>query len=436
MTSVRGAAGKQNVLIEALYYAGGLKSKLYGHDNRARPSWLPASDRVGLHNDVFPGPGQWVADYSRFEYADGKVSPHHGLTWIGVYTHAVDIYGDRGNFCGVGAWLLEGVVLNHEHVVETLLALTEFLQANLPEDGIAQLPELFDLNCEKALKYLCEECVLGHAQSLAGLPAAGHHSAECSYVVLPQKTLDASELAPVFDVLAVADVPVRTPRVLFIAGEDVKFDAKVRANKRLSGFQSVLGAERANDVLVGNIIGVGFKIQQAVRSVEESLEESNARLRDSEVTAGTLREKLGKAEGEIHSLEVKLKGAIAPSRRQRDPPLSTQSADIEKVLVQVNSISTRLRGVEALLNARQPHNDQQWAEKSQSSVFESLLSLRPQLLVLGGAMALAIALLSFFKPWSSGRAETEAQQSGPVANEAPDAGGAAEVDTDRTPFGD
>src|SRR5688572_2334366 len=101
----RSSDTSNGVLIEALYFAGGIRSTIYGVDTR--PSWLPSIENIGLHNDVYLASGEFAVELTRLAFADAS-KPGSGVTWLGVYATATDISGDRGNYCCVGMWLING----------------------------------------------------------------------------------------------------------------------------------------------------------------------------------------------------------------------------------------------------------------------------------------------------------------------------------------
>lgn len=149
------------VLLEALFFAGGLRTQLHRAD--ARPAWVPAFERVGLHNDVYPAPGQFIADLSRFPRR-----PAHGgaptATWYGIYGHAVDLHGDRGVFCGVGLWVAGSALVDSESIYDMLLSLTDMLQRTRRDDG--RPTAAFDAAAARALGFVHPSGVLRYAGSI------------------------------------------------------------------------------------------------------------------------------------------------------------------------------------------------------------------------------------------------------------------------------
>lgn len=105
--------------IECQYFASGLKSKLFGSDKR--PEYLPAYDSVGLHNEVLLRNDDFVVEIVRRNTG-------RNLTWLGIYKAAEDKdYGDRGNYCGVGAWLVDCTPVHISILIESLHKLCEVL---------------------------------------------------------------------------------------------------------------------------------------------------------------------------------------------------------------------------------------------------------------------------------------------------------------------
>jgi hypothetical protein len=105
-----------STLIEFHYYAGGLKTKLFGVDNR--PSWLPSYELVGLHNDVHPDDDDYVIEISRHKRNEKLIS------WLGVYTNRNDsVYGDRSNYAGVGVWIVNSIPTDSYKILDSLKAI-------------------------------------------------------------------------------------------------------------------------------------------------------------------------------------------------------------------------------------------------------------------------------------------------------------------------
>ena len=120
-----------DTFIELHYYSAGLKSKIIGVNER--PEWLPDLDLVGLHNDVFPAQGEYVVELSRHKRADKLI------TWIGVYSYGMDDrYGDRGNYNGVGVWLIDAIPIHTGLIISTLREVCDLLVQQDPVESIQQ----------------------------------------------------------------------------------------------------------------------------------------------------------------------------------------------------------------------------------------------------------------------------------------------------------
>lgn len=108
------------MFLEYYQYSRGLEAHFLGEEGR--PAWLPSSDSVGLHNEVELASGEYVVELARVANAE------HRITWIGCFTHAVDkVHGDRGNYCGVGVWLVDAWPLYATHIVNALFRLCGLL---------------------------------------------------------------------------------------------------------------------------------------------------------------------------------------------------------------------------------------------------------------------------------------------------------------------
>ena len=125
--------GILDAFVEAHYYSNGI---CYQHFPRSvsRPSWAPASDRVGLRNE-FPVVGNACAvEWCRLLTASGD-----RVTWIALYRSAVDaLSGNRENHAGIGVWLRGPVQLSATDLLKSLdVALKETKLADgklSPED--------------------------------------------------------------------------------------------------------------------------------------------------------------------------------------------------------------------------------------------------------------------------------------------------------------
>ena len=133
-----------NAIIEIHYYDGGQKSKLISldsvlHNSDTRHSWLPKQNAIGLHNDINLGKDEFVIELSRHKSQDKLI------TWIGVYSRGEDkIYGDRGNYNGIGVWLINLLPVSVS-LIESLVLFCK----HLTNDG---LDENIDKFCLKFLK--------------------------------------------------------------------------------------------------------------------------------------------------------------------------------------------------------------------------------------------------------------------------------------------
>jgi hypothetical protein len=229
------------VLLEALYFAGGLRSKLYGAS--VRPAWAPEFERVGLQNDVYPAAGQFIADLSRFAHAgpDRRVP----VTWYGVYGHAEDLYGDRGVFCGVGLWVAGTSLVDSEPVFDMLLSLVAMLQRARMDDGRPTAE--FDATATRALRFVAEpQAWIGEPHCGGGRPPRAASGTHPVYVTLETPLVPGMRV-PV-DLTAAADVallaaPATLPeRVLFVPATGVDFDARVAPERVLRGVDRLFDA--------------------------------------------------------------------------------------------------------------------------------------------------------------------------------------------------
>lgn len=115
------------IFVETHFYDGGFKSELVSH--HLRPSVLPSPDHVGLKSSEV----QLAAGEFTFELSFFRQGPHF-VSWIGCYTLGEDNkLGDRGTYCGVGVWLVDGTLKHGLHLMNFLMEATKNLAAtNVP----------------------------------------------------------------------------------------------------------------------------------------------------------------------------------------------------------------------------------------------------------------------------------------------------------------
>jgi hypothetical protein len=124
-------------LLEKHSFSGGLQVDVLG-SGKARPSWAPPWEYVGLKHEFQLQPGDYITEFARFTFADRRI------TWIAVYRPAPDRqHGDRHNHEGVGVWLL-----NHDavHVGRLLESLRSFTDLTGPAGEIDDRADLFRTN--------------------------------------------------------------------------------------------------------------------------------------------------------------------------------------------------------------------------------------------------------------------------------------------------
>lgn len=115
---------KVEAYIECHYFASGFKSVFVGADKR--PNILPNADSVGLSNEIQLKSPDFAVEITRRN--NGR-----NLTWIGVYKASVDLdYGDRGNYCGIGVWLVDCSPIHSHILIKSLLGLCAGLENASP----------------------------------------------------------------------------------------------------------------------------------------------------------------------------------------------------------------------------------------------------------------------------------------------------------------
>lgn len=283
-------------LLEVIYFSSGLKSRIYGSELRAE--WLPPIDRIGLQNDIYLSPGQHVVDVSRLVGADGI----RRVTWVGLYAHGKDLYGDRGNFCGVGAWLPDGLILDHQQLLQTLTALISLLDGATPPADAAEVDARMVDNCRRALSHL-KSYVIGHAVPGSGQPFAGNYESEIRYVCFDEPWSPDSDLlrqlADTIDALMLADLKLKPGRLLFAFGRGLQFDTRTDPARRTQGFASLFGTTRLTRPIVRTQLATLAAVGARATAAAQQAETAERQLAELGVERGRLLQELAAAKAEL-----------------------------------------------------------------------------------------------------------------------------------------
>lgn len=294
-------------LLEVLFFSSGLKSKLYGAERR--PDWLPAVDRIGLQNDVYLAPGQHVIDFSRLCRTDGG----GGVGWIGIYAYGKDLYGDRGNFCGVGVWLIDGLVLDHRRLLQVLDALLIPLNGASPPSDPAEIEQRVGDGCRKALGYLAAG-VLGRAAPDVGLGFAGSFDTDSRHICFDETWSVDSDLhrllAEIFDALTLAEIKLKPVRLLFVCGRDVRFDSRADPGRRSAGLAGLLGPTRLASQVIRNQLAKAAALEQRAHELAHQL--SEAQIREARIAG-----EQAQLRGELDQVRQQLERYIAAEVEQQ-----------------------------------------------------------------------------------------------------------------------
>lgn len=303
------------VLLETLHFAGGLRSTLHGAD--ARPAWVPAFERVGLHNDVYPAPGQFIADLSRFACAPGA-GGEASATWYGVYGHAEDLYGDRGVFCAVGLWVAGAALVDSESIYDMLLSLAGLLQRTRGRDG--KPGGEFDAACERALRLLSRPPAwIGDAGVAMGGTRDGA-GARPVYVALDTALLPGSrvpaDLAAAADTLRLAAPSTLPARVLFVPPQGVAYDPRVPPERVLASVERLFDAPPRRFLLRHLLDGHADlaarleRARQARREADRLADAARAEATRATTRAAELAQRLERAEAATATLPAMEVGAF------------------------------------------------------------------------------------------------------------------------------
>jgi hypothetical protein len=138
--------------VECHFYSAGLKSKFFG--DLARPSYLPSYESVGLANEALLREDDYCVEFIR------RCVDNRKIGWLAVHVPAVDeVYGDRGNYCGVGVWLVECAPCAVFKLLDALMQLARVLS----KQGVSSL-------FEKGVVKFCQEYLGSHLIPLEFIP--------------------------------------------------------------------------------------------------------------------------------------------------------------------------------------------------------------------------------------------------------------------------
>ncbi len=301
-------------LLEVLYFAGGIRSKFYGAVTR--PDWVPPPEQVGLQNDVYLAPGQFAIDISRFRYAD-EIAREGAAHWFGVYGYAKDLYGDRGNFCGVGLWVPGVSLPDTENLYDMLLKLVSTLQnGGLTENGLSAE---FDGLANRALSFsLSPANWLGIAESCVIDVQSSTYGARPVYVVLEDAPVPGARLPAdlilAVDALFVSSTENVPGRVLFLPSGQLNIDARISADRIIQGVQGLL-KESPRTRLIRSLLN-------ATSTLNLDLKSSQFAREHAEVIAAQLEIEAKAANAEIERLSAA--PAIAQPALSALPPISSE----------------------------------------------------------------------------------------------------------------
>lgn len=161
---------KAEVHVECHFYSAGLKSKFIGEN--PRPAYLPSHESVGLTNEAHLMEEDYCVEFLRRRSNDRKVA------WLAVHVPAVDdVYGDRGNYCGVGVWFVESSPCAVFKLLDALMQLARVLS----KQGVSGL-------FEKGVVTFSREYLPGHfiptdeiPSEFGGLVYSGHDYDKSNY---------------------------------------------------------------------------------------------------------------------------------------------------------------------------------------------------------------------------------------------------------------
>jgi hypothetical protein len=295
--------------LEVLYFAAGLRSIVLSENpgsahasSGARPAGLPEIERIGLDNDVELKPGDWVVDFSRFEMLQ-RDSIARGVCWLGIYTHAVDTVGDRGNFLGIGVWFRADQALRYQLIIDSLTGTLEELRRK-------HLPDLLnrDAGLIRKLQGFREELSrtfrIGHlASQLSPIQAASNLSSRV-YVALSNEPASFIQLSGAISVLSLEskkEAASRFGRILFLIGPELP--RSPRRNWILcEDISKVTGAYSAIDSLLESVVNGQHELRQELARVEEENRQIKDSLQNASLREADCQKKLQESEHNLASL--------------------------------------------------------------------------------------------------------------------------------------
>jgi hypothetical protein len=315
MNSPTVSTESSGVFIEALYFSAGIRSAFFGAISR--PSDLPPIESIGLRNDIYIEHGQRAVDCSRFSLEPGSAL---GGTagWLAVYAPAIDVYGPRGVYCGVGVWTTGGRVLEGERTLEALLKLVDVLAESQGSSASRELPRRFSEHCPRALQFIREKCSVGRMPETRSFASSLEPYAQRVYVStgiqissgapIPSSLIHAIDFLSIVDSETLTNLRPATPQVLFICAEEGDLASNATSVERVA-LEHLFAGDSADVAFLRQHVSRAESHFQEVASALSQLERKTAEcnairheLTSSRETAQTHQENIAKLVARIREL--------------------------------------------------------------------------------------------------------------------------------------
>jgi hypothetical protein len=341
---------KVEAYIECHYFSSGFKSVFIGNDKR--PSFLPNADSVGLSNEIQLKNPDFAVEVTRRD--NGR-----NLTWIGVYKSSVDLdYGDRGNYCGIGVWLVDCSPIHTKLLIESLLGLCVHIENVAPSKAFISGVEEF--HRDYLGQYLLSNDLL--PTSFSGLPYFKDRYNSNKYICIDSNT----EFG-----LSVLTNSIRSNlftkqdndhnRILYLVGNLSKLSVSslsdvnplVDIAKLESLFANMLSynsdavlRDKINDQKNIELLKINSDLSQENRVIKEELAKHLSTINDLKIKISDLQNKLNKLE------LANVKSQQLPSTS--NVKSSLPSNDISKLAAEISRLTYLIQRLESYEHNKSP----------------------------------------------------------------------------------
>lgn len=309
--------------LEVLYFSAGLRSLVVSDDQRrnsaARPAELPDLERIGLDNDLELKPGDRVVDFARFD-VQSTDAKNRSIFWLGIYGHAVDTVGDRGNFLGLGIWFGADRILRHQIVLESLAGTLDDLSGRLLDELQRRSVDLVG-TLQKFRHQLNQTGCMARKSSEYGLASVDAAAVSRAYVRVPNEDSALIQVAGAMSMLVLpggSAQPKPPSRILYLLGPELPKVPR-RSWALYPDLAQLTGRYSTTDSLLESVLNSHLELREEIDRLREANGGLTASLDEERRKATTQKGALNEYQGKIEHLEADLdetKDRLATSERE------------------------------------------------------------------------------------------------------------------------